>query len=512
MNTSIFKNTKFICSLAILINFVISYLMLFYQQPFNVDGILYLSAAKAFLDSGMKAAMAVYPWPFYSMLIAVFSKLTSFSLESSAYFVNAILTGVLVAAFIMLVKELGGDIKVQYFALLVILLFPYLNNGRDNILRDFGYCAFLLTSLLFFMRYMKQSTWCNALSWGICIVIATLFRIEGGFLFLLTPIVIFIKPKISFLEKVIEYLKINTLLILAASLIAIFLFQSQCSIAELGRVAELFNNIRIFFFNIADAYAFKKTAITNYVLLPVAASSAAIFIFGGLAAIFFENLLRTLGFVFVVVIVYTIIKKWRIKNNDIRLALYSYVAIIFLTLIFFLMYEFFLTQRYVFGLCLILMLSIPFGLELFFDALKLKSSRTKKFYWGIFFIGLLTMIIHGFGHTGHSKKYIVEAGYWIKQNTVATAQIYSNSAQVSYYTHRNGMRYPEDFIQVNTDNDLLKKLQKVDLNHYDYLVVQIDHDDLLSEKNIVTFTKKEPIKTFYNKRNDKVLIFKLNDN
>ena len=46
----------------------------------NRDGILYLDAASAYLNGGIKAALQTYPWPAYPIAIAELSRLTGFSL------------------------------------------------------------------------------------------------------------------------------------------------------------------------------------------------------------------------------------------------------------------------------------------------------------------------------------------------------------------------------------------------------------------------------------------------
>lgn len=506
---NVLQNVKFICSVAILVNFLASYLRLLYRQPFNVDGIIYLNAAKAFLADGIKSAILVYHWPFYSLLIACVSKLTHLPVENAAFLLDAFLIAILVVAFILLVKELGGSVAEQYFALLIILIFPYLNHDRDNILRDFGYYAFLLTSLLFFMRYMRQLDWRNAISWSISIVVAALFRIEGVIILALAPLIIFVKPNLSFAQKRIGYLKANTLFIIVITVITTLLLIKHRHIAGLGHIGELIGKLYTYFFNWANYFIIKKSAVAQYVLNPIAAGSALTFLLGGLTAIFLESFFGVLGFFYTVLVFYALFKKQIPKNINSQLALYTYSIIILLTLFVFLVQQYFLSRRYVAPLCLIFMLSIPFGLRIIFsNGLQWwkQTQISKRWVAAITCLLLLVTTVDGFGHFGPSKTYMINAGVWIKQNTPPQDRLYSNSAQVAYYSDRPGTRYPDDFGDVSSFPERLKKLN---LNNYDYLALLIDHNKALEEQQIITTLKQQPINTFHNKRGDKILIFKV---
>src|SRR3954467_12378830 len=62
----------------------------------NPDGIAYLLAAQAWLDSGYAAATSVYPLPIYSVLIAALHSITGLSLLTSAHCLDALLIAALI--------------------------------------------------------------------------------------------------------------------------------------------------------------------------------------------------------------------------------------------------------------------------------------------------------------------------------------------------------------------------------------------------------------------------------
>ena len=67
-------------------------LIIFLQiDVINNDGLLYLHTADVYTQSGLKAAIATYEWPFYSVLIAIIANFLTVSTAVVAYSLNAIL-------------------------------------------------------------------------------------------------------------------------------------------------------------------------------------------------------------------------------------------------------------------------------------------------------------------------------------------------------------------------------------------------------------------------------------
>src|SRR4051812_35126352 len=82
--------------LAIVFSLLLTTIVFQHQQPLNLDGIIYLNAAETLLNNGVKAAMLVYAWPFYPLLIAAISVTSHLSLLISAYLLNALFATVIV--------------------------------------------------------------------------------------------------------------------------------------------------------------------------------------------------------------------------------------------------------------------------------------------------------------------------------------------------------------------------------------------------------------------------------
>ncbi len=495
--------------LAILGSLISSYFALSYQQPFNVDGIKYINTATAFLQGGFHAAIDSYGWPFYSVLIAIVSKSTTLSLVNAAFLLNAILNTITILVFISLVKTLGGSRRTQFFAALIILIYPYLNHDRDNILRDFGYYAFALLSLFFFIRFLQKRDWQSAISWGISTLVATLFRIEGSVLLLVAPFAVFLIPKLSMLTRVCSFLKIHFInIICGLSFLIGLLITKQLEVVNLGRLTEplfyLQKGSDVLITNLNDkAELLRQTIFNDGLLHPVKT-----FLLTGLVGVFLESILSALG-LFSIVLVYHAFRYRLIPASTTAfLGWFTYLSLNVVIVSVFLFTQFFLSERYVVLLCLLLLLSAPFSLSAIYTNWREQKAcfTGKKWIFPIACVFLVAMLIHSVGHFGVSKTYIIQTGNWVDSHTPKQSRVFSNDAQLFYYCHRQG---EQNIQRTFSDEEVFLNLQKINLKSYDYLVLALRHNEANTENKILSFVKAAPIKEFQNNRGDKTLVIQL---
>jgi len=202
---------NYIQPIAAILSIITLFIAVNTQNPINNDGILYLQTAEAFANSGLQEAVKHYNWPFYSIFIAWLSKLTHLSFENSTYVLNAVLLVIIVISFIALIEELGGSRFVQFLGALIILSHPQLHHYQHYIIRGFGYWAFSLLALLNFIRFYKYLKWRYALSWGIFISIAILFRPEGLVLCCFGPLVLLFRSETTLWNKLKHIVSISLL-------------------------------------------------------------------------------------------------------------------------------------------------------------------------------------------------------------------------------------------------------------------------------------------------------------
>lgn len=501
---------KTLITLAIIFNFLIAYGMLLHRQPMNVDGIIYIHAAQSYLSNGIKGAMAVYPWPFYSILIAITSHVSHLSLLSAGLLINAFLTTILVITFIMLIKELGGTILEQALGLLVILIYPYLAHSRYNVLRDFGYYAFFLVSFLYLLRYLRVSNWRNAIGFNMSIIVATLFRIEGIFLLSFAPLIVLLKPDLSLIKKLLATIKLYfpSLIICLGVLAMLFIKGSYSSFnhstINLGRINDIIFSLQKGPTAIENILYAKKIVIQQLIVSVYGQSYADMFLTGGIIGIFICSLVSTLSGVYSALVLYAICTKKIITDHDSRLALCSYLIIITTILFIFILQQFFLAGRYIVPLCLIAMLVIPFTLS---DLIHNRTKNRQSYCILILAsVALLYSAVDAFGQFGTSKTYIIDAGLWLKANTPTQTRLYSNDPQLVFYSDRAGTPY----LKTAPPNiDWLADLKQIDLTHYDYVALDVNRDEQIQERQAEAFLKLAPIHRWQNNSGDSIILFKI---
>jgi hypothetical protein len=205
---------------------LLSLLAIWQSDVVGRDGVLYLQTARVFLEGGIQEASNLYSWLFYPVLIAGVHKLTSFSLENSAYLLNTVLIIVLTDTFVRLYQEVNPNAKYFRLSSVVILAFSGLNDYRVEVMRGWGFLAFSLLAFLYFLRFMKNWKSRDALLWQLFILLAVLFRKEACVYMLLVPFLILLAPHSE--RKLFDFLKANFLIfvVLIASLMGSLIFEN----------------------------------------------------------------------------------------------------------------------------------------------------------------------------------------------------------------------------------------------------------------------------------------------
>ena len=171
---------------------LLSAAVLLRRPLFNNDGAYYLLAAEAWAREGLDAARAVYPWPFFSVLVALLARLLGSSMETAAHLLCGFLLALASAAFVKVVARLGGGAREQWLAVAVVLAHPWLNQARGQILRDFGVWALGLLALATLLRFEHPRRGDVAL-WAGLGTGAVLFRPDAAALLLAPPVALLLR-------------------------------------------------------------------------------------------------------------------------------------------------------------------------------------------------------------------------------------------------------------------------------------------------------------------------------
>ncbi len=481
----------------------------FYHYPvFNIDGLLYLKAANAFLSQGLKASMSVYGWPFYSIILALISKSLHLTLLHTGYLLNYIFSVLTVLIFIRLVEELGGSTKLLWLAALIILTYLSFNHFRADILRDNGYWFFYLLSIFYLFRFMQNTKWSYAILWGLSILIGALFRIEGIMFLLLVPFVVFFCRQFSMTDRFKSYIKLNILLSVFVIILSVVFFLHHNVLLQSGRLYELlkeFSGGVHLFVNFPSM----NIGVKQHVIGQLAANDSVVFLFFGLLGLFLYNVV---GIISLGYLVATCFARFKPENSSIRpmlLILAWYVAInVFVLSVYFLQQEGFLSDRYLIALALTLLIFVPFGLSYLYERWRecpKKLNVNNILFWFVC-LTIVWMTVGSLHRFGPSKVYIYKSAQWIRKNAPKNAKIYTNHAVLGSLVERQSGGYEPQNSDYFTDQKIVQKPWA----GYNYAIFVISNHDKKTILQIEQTMKQKPIQVYYgNHHRDQAAIFKI---
>ena len=209
----------------IIIATVLLYVWQLHLYPMiNPDGVTYIEAAAAYLKGGVKAAIALNDqakWPFYSIFIAEIHTLTGQSLLVSEQILDATCIVISACFFLYLVRVLSQHKSASFWAVVIWLTWHAYVKWWPTIVRDHGFVMALLVSFYFYYRFTVTRTVLWALLWSFSLVLAELFRIEAVLYLVLIPFSIFLLTQESWGHRMMLWLKLNILSLIAGACILI---------------------------------------------------------------------------------------------------------------------------------------------------------------------------------------------------------------------------------------------------------------------------------------------------
>jgi hypothetical protein len=485
---------------------VLSAWCVFIGNVLNNDGVLYLRAAELLTQGEWHAAVALYKWPFYSVLVALVHELTGLNFEYAGYTLSAALTALTVVMFISLVREVGGDSKVVVFAAAVILLHHSLNAYRPYILRDPGYLAFYLTSLLIFIKDIKDPRWTRTLAWVGAMAVAMLFRIEGVVFLVALPffrlwqqvarplarfalIALFMGGAVIAVS-VLAWWRAGTLAIpgsgglvdaWAAALQSLWQHMTALAGTKINLIAGAFG----------DGYSrdFAYAAFAAALLL-----------------ILVREVLASLTPLYAVLTGHAVYRRLIFPVHGVR-GLWLWLIAVHLAILTTILFVYgFLTGRFPLALSLTLMLAVPFSVAALYDGWRGRGTGRRKASWLFPLVCVLALLSTlGVLVSPTSKGYIRQAGLWLRDHTSPSTTVFSNDPVLLYYTGRIGDERPAR----HSWDDMLALVKSDARSRYDYLALRLRERHAADEVLLIRTIGSEPIMRFANNDGDQVLIFRL---
>jgi hypothetical protein len=474
------------------------------ESVINPDAICYLLSAAAVADS-INAAMQLCgqaTWPFYSVLIYTIARLTHLSYQNAAYILDGCFTLLSVLTFIAIVAELGGKRVALYLAAAVILLHHDFNSVRQYIIRDHGFWAFYLLSLYALLKFSARPGWRYALCFSASILIATLFRIEGAVFLLVLPWLMLFK-KGGLKARLWSFSMLQTLPILLLVGLAVWvMLHPQHTAHQFGRLPELIKQGQSAASVITERFIAAKQGMAEHVLTYDSAPEAGKLLILLLAIWYGLLIIGSLSLAFTLIIGYGLYAGTIKLPQHAKLVLFGYLVINLMITVGFFLEHFFLSKRYVLAFSLTLLLLVPLILaRLYAERQHLKA----RMLLAMFFAAILLCAAGGIFDFGYSKSYIHEAGSWIKAQVPKKAALYVNDIQLMYYSAHFGNSV---FVKERLYGKL-SALAGSAYQQYDYLALRLDKKSEPEAELILANASIKRVKVFFNKRGDRVVIYKV---
>lgn len=472
------------------------------QDIVNPDAICYLLSAQQVGQAGVSAAMHLCgqaAWPFYSVLIYAFSTLSSLSFATSAHLLNGLFTLITVLAFIALVEKLGGKGRVLWLAAFVILTAHQFNSVRDYIVRDHGFWAFYLVSMLFLLRFLQKNNWLNAIGFGASLALAALFRIEGAVFLALLPLLVWFQSAKSWRTCFIDYCKLNITGFIALVALGVWVLTHAPSTYEkLGRLPELLNQLRDGLTVMAGQYEVAKATLVQYLLPNEAERDAGLVWVSVMVVLFCWNIITNLSWVASLLLVYAVcagvISSFKPSG---RLALFGYLIVNLLIAAPFFAERMFFSKRYLIALVLVLLLILPFALDRLISSPHVRNRMAGYVAMALLFISTLGVVFH----LSASKNYIRAAGAWMASNIPDKAALYTNDMQLAYYSTHFGNAIFE------TMRAQLRRAPE--WQTYDYVALRINRKHAARLTAFADSVHGNVLQRFTNSNGDQVIVYQI---
>ena len=389
----------------------------------NDDGVLYLMLAERISEGGLAAGFDLFDRPLYSGMIAGLHAVTGLSLIAAAQLLNAGCVLAMVAAFVLLCRELYDDPEVMPWAAALLLLHPKLNNYFAFVIRDLGYWALLLGSFVLLLRHVTGGGRLRLAGWALCTLLAAAFKPEALAFGLVLPLALLWKTG---WRGARDAAFAWSMLLLPLAAAALLMGTRAGALAPPARElpqlpGELLAAIPGAFTAAAERYA-------TLVLDPHSHDVAAWSLAGGLLTILVFKLINTLGPAQALLLGLAsrgtgVLPQQRLRAS---FALIGACSVVMAGL--FLAYRQFLDTRYVIIPSLLLLALAARGMQHMVSAARSSGELGKSVLPAVIILALL--VDFGLG-LDRSKPHMLDCVEWMRARLPPTTHLFTNDKQLA---------------------------------------------------------------------------------
>jgi len=405
----------------------------------NVDGVLYIAAAKQIAAKNFRAALEIYSMPFYPLLIALMQRLVQ-DWVWAARLISLITMVFAIFPLYLITRELFNQ-RAALWSCLVFTLVPLPNEWAMDVIRDPAFLFFFAWAVYFCMRVItrKKVIYCfpaAAFAWT-----AFLFRIEGIVLFFLVFFMF-----VGFLIRGHSEWKFwlqaigawFVLSVLAGGVLAgTALLTDTVSLnrlneigRELGNIGRLdfLDNYRTLYTELKKLEGIPPFSNGNQNILNITRHyMAVIYMFGIL-----EFMIRVLFPIFLIPLILGLSYRWEKKHGFVMVVVLIYLFMFYYSLI----KRDFLEIRFVFVPVFLIYPWVGYGLDRIW--IKVRKSARHKVTAVLFLVSFILIPLYKTGNSLFSQDAILrEAGQWLaKVPEFADSRLATTDSRISFYADK----------------------------------------------------------------------------
>ena len=418
----------------------------------NRDGLLYVKQAYFFAEGDFEKGFSLFAWPFFSILIAFFHKLTSLDLQTTAHAVDLFLFGIASFYFLKIIQLIYKQKNIIFYGgLLLITFVPVMDDYVNMVLRDHGLWAGFLAGVYFYLKYINSNfAFKYNLLWQFSFIFGGLFRPECLVFLFLIPLLNIFFLKNYFIKKYTLRRLLPEYILLVLCVFVFFLGNIFNLSIKVGRLVEFYPRVLSFYEQLTNPLPLYSENINLNNLL----KDKYLFI-----------TLTTLGSLFVmkfitcqgILNIYLIFKHFRDKpkaTNSYLKPLYFFLIISLLIVFISFVNNFILTDRYFIFSHLIVLIIITPALSSLFEGER-RFSLTYQAFVVIFLIfSFLSILIDR-----NLQNIELQSGNYLKELNLNHDNVgLINADRIAYY----GGFSIEDIINSHS----IEPIQKEWIVHY----------------------------------------------
>lgn len=416
------------------------------------DAVFYMDIAHQVSIHGSSIALEMFNWPWFALLIAGTHAVTRLPLEVCAHLYCALFMAGICTLLVDCIRQRAPE--ATWWACLVVLAMPAINQFRWDIIREDGFWFFCTLALWLTLRWETYGGWLRAAAIYLAVAAAVLFRLEA--LTLLVALGVWQLPNLVIKAQrrhFFEFFWLPLVLLVPALVLLTSYVNWQSSRVEL--MLALISPQSIFANFNALAHQFGSSLINKYSV----DEAGRIIFFGMLASLVIKtvNMMGPFAMPFLWPRAWNV---WQVYWKSFRPFAYVAAAYLVIMMLFFIHSQF-MIGRY---LSFLNVLLIP----LLVVALARLASAYPKVGKVMIILGVLMMVANVVS-LGAKKTNFIAAGQWVAEHIDEHSPVFYEDGRISYYAGRG---YPQPTIPRET------AIASTNLERYQYFIFEADEGEL----------------------------------